>query len=72
MVFCVFWGVSQTNILSSPGRFMAADEVRLLLAYTLWHYDIALEDGSTRPKNMTFNRFCFPDMSASITLTARD
>lgn len=51
---------------------MAADEVRLLLAYTLWHYDIALEGGSTRPKNMTFNRFCFPDMSASITLTARD
>ncbi|KAL4732975.1 cytochrome P450 [Aspergillus similis] len=54
-----------------PGRFMAADEVRLLLAYTLWRYDVAIEGHRPRPKNTTFKRFCFPDMSAKIELKTR-
>jgi cytochrome P450 monooxygenase len=55
----------------SPGRFMAADEIRLIVAHTLFHFDIAIKNHGPRPRNTTFKKICFPDMSAEIMLRPR-
>nr|A0A0E3D8P8.1 RecName: Full=Cytochrome P450 monooxygenase penQ; AltName: Full=Penitrem biosynthesis cluster protein Q [Penicillium crustosum]AGZ20192.1 cytochrome P450 monooxygenase [Penicillium crustosum] len=54
-----------------PGRFMAADEIRLIVAHTLFHFDIAIKNHGPRPRNTTFKKICFPDMAAEIMLRPR-
>ncbi|OQE11240.1 hypothetical protein PENFLA_c076G08504 [Penicillium flavigenum] len=54
-----------------PGRFMAADEIRLIVAHTLFHFDVAIKNHGPRPRNTTFKKICFPDMAAEIMLRPR-
>ena len=38
-----------------PGRFFASNQIKIILAYILSHYDIKFEDGVVgRPKNFMF------------------
>ena len=55
----------------SPGRFMAADEIRLLLAHILMNYDIRPKDHGQRPPNWTFKKILFPDMKGMVQLKRR-
>ncbi|KAE8316939.1 cytochrome P450 [Aspergillus transmontanensis] len=54
-----------------PGRFMAADEIRLLLAHILVNYDIRPKDDGERPPNWTFKKILFPDMKGMVQLKRR-
>ncbi|KAL8722765.1 MAG: hypothetical protein Q9225_000826 [Loekoesia sp. 1 TL-2023] len=54
-----------------PGRFMAADEIRLLLARILTSYDVAIKDHGPRPQNRIFTKILFPDTDAEIMLRKR-
>ncbi|KAB8071302.1 cytochrome P450 [Aspergillus leporis] len=54
-----------------PGRYMAADEIRLMLGYILLHYDITAKDNGGRPKNWFFKKILFPDMKGLIVLRVR-
>ena len=50
---------------------MAADEIRLMLAHILIHYDIAIKDNGPRPANWTFKKIMFPDMKGLIAFRPR-
>ncbi|MCJ1280020.1 hypothetical protein MMC21_007845 [Puttea exsequens] len=54
-----------------PGRFMAADEIRLLLARILAIYDVAIKDHGARPQNRIFTKILFPDTEAEIMIRKR-
>nr|Q9C450.1 RecName: Full=Cytochrome P450 monooxygenase paxQ; AltName: Full=Paxilline synthesis protein Q [Penicillium paxilli]AAK11527.1 PaxQ [Penicillium paxilli] len=54
-----------------PGRWMASDEIRLMLAHILMNYDIATKDNKGRPENWIFKKILFPDMKAVVILKAR-
>ncbi|TEB33115.1 cytochrome P450 [Coprinellus micaceus] len=55
-----------------PGRFFAAQEMKLLVAYFLIHYDLKLEnpDGK-RPKNLWLNAFNMPSSNARVLMRKR-
>ena len=53
---------------SSPGRFLAADEIRLMLAHILMNYDVAIKNHGPRPANIRLGRILFPDLDAEIML----
>ncbi len=52
-----------------PGRWMAADEAKLVVVYLLSSYDIALF--GPRPSNMRLLKFNVPNMTAKIWLRKR-
>ncbi|KAI1262095.1 cytochrome P450 [Xylariaceae sp. FL1019] len=54
-----------------PGRFFAAQEIKLILAYLLLHYDIKLPEGATRPKPVTFMMTRAPSQTAEILFRRR-
>ncbi|KAJ5431647.1 hypothetical protein N7445_008145 [Penicillium cf. griseofulvum] len=49
-----------------PGRFFAADEVRLILAYLLFHFDIKLQ--GSLPKDFKIKRHNLADLGVNILL----
>ncbi|KAJ3533491.1 hypothetical protein NMY22_g7312 [Coprinellus aureogranulatus] len=55
-----------------PGRFFAAQEMKLLIAYFLIHYDLKLDnkDGK-RPKNLWLGAFNMPNGSAKVLIRKR-
>ncbi|KAI9728824.1 MAG: hypothetical protein M1834_007211 [Cirrosporium novae-zelandiae] len=55
-----------------PGRYMAADEIRMMLAYMLINYDITTENNGPRPGNTFFKKILFPDMKAHIMIRKRE
>lgn len=55
----------------SPGRHMAADEIRLMLAHILRNYHISTKDHGPRPDNWFFKKILFPDMSGLVVLKPR-
>ena len=52
-------------IFLSPGRFFAANELKILMGYILCNYEFKFENGK-RPENTCFAYSCVPDMSAKI------
>ena len=59
--------------MNSPGRFHAADEIRLMLGYFVFNYDIAFKDHSkTRPSNFMYSRLTLPNLKAEIMLKRRE
>ncbi|KAF5379456.1 hypothetical protein D9615_006552 [Tricholomella constricta] len=55
-----------------PGRFFAANELKLMLAHVVMRYDIMLEGGSARrPENMWFLTSCIPNPKAEILFRKR-
>ncbi len=54
-----------------PGRFFAAAETKLILAYLLLRYDIRLKEGEGRPRPMMFMMTKSPSPSAEIMFRRR-
>ena len=40
------------HFTNSPGRFFAAVELKIALAYMVLNYDMRFEDGRSRPQNV--------------------
>ena len=40
------------TVMRSPGRFFAAVELKIALAYMVLNYDMKFEDGRSRPPNV--------------------
>lgn len=58
------WGYGRN---ACPGRFMAAAEIKLILAWILWHFDISFPPGQdTRPESSFVDERVFPDQSQKI------
>lgn len=58
--------------MSSPGRFHAADEIRMILGYLLFNYDIAFKDNAkSRPPDMVYIRVAVPNTKGEIMLRKR-
>ncbi|KKA30548.1 hypothetical protein TD95_003633 [Thielaviopsis punctulata] len=55
-----------------PGRFLAANEVKLCLAYFLINYDIALRQDEQRPKPFIMVMTKVPDPKAEVLLRRRE
>ena len=57
----------------SPGRFFAANELKTMLAYVVYKYDIKLEDAQAgkRPEDMDFMFSTVPNRTASVMLRRR-
>ena len=56
-------------ITQSPGRFLAATEMKLLLAQILLNYDV--EPLATRPENRWIADMMLPPMEATIKIKRR-
>ncbi|GAQ10181.1 fumitremorgin C monooxygenase [Aspergillus lentulus] len=54
-----------------PGRFFAAQEIKLLLAHTLLHYEVRLEDPTGLPKPTWYDRSRQPNQTARVLFRAR-
>ncbi|GIK07513.1 hypothetical protein Aspvir_003179 [Aspergillus viridinutans] len=54
-----------------PGRFFAASEIKVILAYLLQNYDIRLEDGATRPENLHVGCTVTPSSDAKVLFRKR-
>jgi ent-kaurene oxidase len=49
-----------------PGRFLAADEIKLLLCNILLHYDFKYPNGQTRPPNKDHGESSIPDSTQKL------
>ncbi|KAI0814385.1 cytochrome P450 [Xylaria sp. FL0064] len=54
-----------------PGRFFAAQEIKLILSYLLLNYDIKLRDGEARPKPIVFMMTKSPSQTAEVLFRQR-
>ena len=54
-----------------PGRFFAANELKLILVHLIMNYDIKLPEGESRPKNIETGSGCRPDETKKILLKRR-
>ncbi|KAI1370886.1 ent-kaurene oxidase [Hypoxylon crocopeplum] len=54
-----------------PGRFFAASEIKMILAYLLLRYDVKLKDGEARPSPNMFMMTKSPSMTAEIMFRRR-
>ncbi|KAL2802403.1 cytochrome P450 [Aspergillus granulosus] len=54
-----------------PGRFFAAQEIKLLLAHILLHYDVRLEDSSGLPSPTWYDRSRQPNQTARVLFKAK-
>jgi cytochrome P450 len=55
-----------------PGRFFAANEIKVVLAYLIQHYDIKLKDGESRPENMHRGAIVSPSPTGEVMLRKRE
>ncbi|RHZ55544.1 cytochrome P450 [Aspergillus thermomutatus] len=55
-----------------PGRFFAASEIKVIMAFLLQNYDIRLEDGATRPENVHVGGTVSPPHDAKVLFRRRD
>jgi cytochrome P450 len=54
-----------------PGRFFAANELKIMLAHIVATYDVALADGGTRPQSLRFATSVVPDPRAKVMFRRR-
>ncbi|RYC60736.1 hypothetical protein CHU98_g5470 [Xylaria longipes] len=54
-----------------PGRFFAAQEIKLILSHLLLHYEIKLRDGEARPKPVVFMMTKSPSQTAEVLFRRR-
>lgn len=59
--------VADQPCLHSPGRFFAAVELKVMLAYIICNYDFKL-DGNQRPRDKFFSFSCSPDSRVRLIL----
>jgi hypothetical protein len=56
----------------SPGRFFAANELKLMLAHLVVNYDVQFENSShIRPPNVYFSNSCVPNPTAKVCFRKR-
>lgn len=51
---------------SCPGRFFANNEVKIVLAHLIRHFDLALPDGKGRPEAITYDVAFKPDPNKEV------
>lgn len=54
-----------------PGRFFAAQEIKLILTHLLLNYEIKLRDGEARPKPVVFMMTKSPSQTAEVLFRRR-
>jgi len=64
-------GSLRGNSRTSPGRFFAAAELKIIVAEMLLNYDVELEGVSGRPQNMVFGISVAPNPTARVMFTKR-
>ena len=62
------WGFGK---YACPGRFYAANEMKMILAHMLLLYDFKMPEGCGRPKNFTIDTDMYPDRSARLLMRER-
>lgn len=60
------------GIHACPGRFLAAAEIKVMLAYVLQNYDLKLREGEARPVSRVDEVWFSVDKSASLLLRSRE
>lgn len=56
----------------SPGRFLAVNEIKTMLAHIVINYDVQLENGSLkRPPNFNFETSAVPNTKAIVSFRRR-
>jgi hypothetical protein len=60
-----------TSELDSPGRFFAAVEMKMILAYILLTYDVKLDNANGRPLNYWLGVHVFPNPSILVSFRKR-
>ena len=55
----------------SPGRFFAVNELKIMLAHVLMHYDVKFAQEGVRPPNKYFSEVVMPDMKAEVMFRKR-
>ena len=61
-----------TGTHACPGRFFAANEIKLILAHAVLNYDIKLENGGVRrPLNKNYKVACIPDPTIKLLFRKR-
>ncbi|KAL8832625.1 MAG: hypothetical protein Q9191_000141 [Dirinaria sp. TL-2023a] len=54
-----------------PGRFFAANTVKMVIAQLLLDFDLKLADGETRPDNVCLHEYVFPNPEAKLLFRRR-
>jgi cytochrome P450 len=54
-----------------PGRFFAANEIKIILAHLLVGYEFRLPDGKRRPENMMIDEVFLADPQAEVLMMRR-
>lgn len=54
-----------------PGRFLASNEIKTMLAHILTEYDFKLIPGQARPQNQFINEYIFPDPNGQLLFRER-
>lgn len=62
------WG---HGVHACPGRFFAANEMKIILVHLLLNYDIKLRDGGERPRNIWTEGGMVPDAKGEVLLKRR-
>lgn len=57
-----------TGVHACPGRFFAANEMKLLLAHMVLNYDIKSENHRVKPLNRHFKASYYPDPATKLLL----
>ena len=67
------WSLAKVDyhICCSPGRFFAANELKVMLAHILLNYDVKIANGGGRPEDMWFGRYCLPNTKAEVLFRKR-
>jgi hypothetical protein len=58
-------------LLSSPGRFFAANELKAMLAHIVLNYDLRTVEPGVRPPDMYFGNSIIPNTKASVMFRKR-
>ena len=78
-VFVVCWrGIryglrlgTDIHLIHSPGRFFAANELKIILACVVLRYDVKFEDEGKRPDNEWLAYACYPARRAHVLFRRR-
>ena len=64
----LYWG---HGAHACPGRFFAANEIKIILVHLILNYDIKLSEGESRPKNIFTEGGMIPDPQGKVWLKKR-
>lgn len=53
-------------LFCSPGRFFAANKLKVMMAHLVLNYDVKMEKEGVRPPNTSAAMACAPDLTAEV------